>query len=91
STSIEKKKSWGGLKKKTITTFSENESTRPASVDISGKNIYIESKELNKNHKIDIYSGQFIAEGGDLFIRSGGDLYFNTVNEISKNQLEVNK
>ncbi|ENW41775.1 TPA: DUF637 domain-containing protein [Acinetobacter baumannii] len=91
STSIEKKKSWGGLKKKTITTFSENESTRPASVDISGKNIYIESKELNKNNKIDIYSGQFIAEGGDVFIRSGGDLYFNTVNEISKNQLEVNK
>ncbi|MFK6082197.1 DUF637 domain-containing protein [Acinetobacter baumannii] len=91
STSIEKKKSWGGLKKKTITTFSENESTRPASVDISGKNIYIESKELNKNHKIDIYSGQFIAQGGDVFIRSGGDLYFNTVNEISKNQLEVNK
>ena len=91
STSVEKKKSWGGLKKKTITTFSENESTRPASVDISGNNIYIESKELNKNHKIDIYSGQFIAEGGDLFIRSGGDLYFNTVNEISKNQLEVNK
>ncbi|WP_252360331.1 two-partner secretion domain-containing protein [Acinetobacter baumannii] len=91
STSIEKKKSWGGLKKKTITTFSENESTRPASVDISGKNIYIESKELNKNHKIDIYSGQFIAEGGDLFIRSGGDLYFNTVNEISKNHLEINK
>lgn len=91
STSVEKKKSWGGLKKKTITTFSENESTRPASVDISGNNIYIESKELNKNHKIDIYSGQFIAEGGELFIRSGGDLYFNTVNEISKNQLEVNK
>ena len=91
STSVEKKKSWGGLKKKTITTFSENESTRPASVDISGKNIYIESKELNKNNKIDIYSGQFIAEGGDIFIRSGGDLYFNTVNEISKNQLEVNK
>lgn len=91
STSVEKKKSWGGLKKKTITTFSENESTRPASVDISGKNIYIESKELNKNNKIDIYSGQFIAEGGDVFIRSGGDLYFNTVNEISKNQLEVNK
>ncbi|HFG6910413.1 TPA: DUF637 domain-containing protein [Acinetobacter baumannii] len=91
STSIEKKKSWGGLKKKTITTFSENESTRPASVDISGKNIYIESKELNKNNKIDIYSGQFIAEGGDVFIRSGGDLFFNTVNEISKNQLEVNK
>ncbi|MDC5430108.1 DUF637 domain-containing protein [Acinetobacter baumannii] len=91
STSIEKKKSWGGLKKKTITTFSENDSTRPASVDISGKNIYIESKELNKNHKIDIYSGQFIAEGGDLFIRSGGDLYFNTVNEISKNHLEINK
>ncbi|MDO7457415.1 DUF637 domain-containing protein [Acinetobacter baumannii] len=91
STSIEKKKSWGGLKKKTITTFSENESTRPASVDISGKNIYIESKELSKNNKIDIYSGQFIAEGGDVFIRSGGDLFFNTVNEISKNQLEVNK
>ncbi|MBN6518781.1 DUF637 domain-containing protein [Acinetobacter pittii] len=91
STSVEKKKSWGGLKKKTITTFSENESSRPASVDISGNNIYIESKELNKNHKVDIYSGQFIAEGGDVFIRSGGDLYFNTVNEISKNQLEINK
>ncbi|EXI10298.1 member of ShlA/HecA/FhaA exofamily domain protein, partial [Acinetobacter sp. 723929] len=53
STKVQKKKSWGGLKKKTITTVMENELIRPASVDIDAKNIYIESKEVNPQNSID--------------------------------------
>ncbi|MEG2359867.1 two-partner secretion domain-containing protein, partial [Acinetobacter sp.] len=48
NTTTEKKKSWGGLKKKYITTVSENNAADAASVDIYGKNISIESKDQNK-------------------------------------------
>ncbi|MEG9018561.1 hypothetical protein VPJ49_18770, partial [Acinetobacter baumannii] len=47
TTTTEKKKSWGGLKKKYITTVAENNDTNAASVDISGKNIFIETKKLD--------------------------------------------
>ncbi|MGR2922985.1 hypothetical protein FY049_21045, partial [Acinetobacter sp. 1125_18A] len=91
STKTEKRKSWGGLKKKYITTRVENEEANAASVEIIGKNIKVESKEQNQNNSIDIYSGKFIADGGKISIRSGGKLNFYTVQESSSSQTDVTK
>ncbi|MEO4078587.1 DUF637 domain-containing protein [Acinetobacter pittii] len=98
TTTTEKKKSWGGLKKKYITTVSENNDTNAASVDISGKNISIETKKLDKSvnaktpdNNIDIYSGRFTAEGGTISIKSGGNLNFYTVEESSSSTVDVTK
>ncbi|OTM48107.1 DUF637 domain-containing protein [Acinetobacter pittii] len=90
STKVQKKKSWGGLKKKTITTVMENELIRPASVDIDAKNIYIESKEVNPQNSIDIYGGKLTANGGMISVRSGGNLNFYTAPESSKTTIDVN-
>ncbi len=94
----EKKKSWGGLKKKYITTVSENNDTNAASVDISAKNISIETKKLDPSvdaktpdNNIDIYSGRFTAEGGTISIKSGGNLNFYTVEESSSSTVDVTK
>ncbi|MDO7440782.1 DUF637 domain-containing protein, partial [Acinetobacter baumannii] len=98
STTTEKKKSWGGLKKKYITTVSENNDTNAASVDISAKNISIETKKLDPSvdvktpdNNIDIYSGRFTAEGGTISIKSGGNLNFYTVEESSSSTVDVTK
>ncbi len=98
TTTTEKKKSWGGLKKKYITTVSENNDTNAASVDISGKNISIETKKLDPSvaaqtpdNNIDIYSGRFTAEGGTIAIKSGGNLNFYTVEESSSSTVDVTK
>lgn len=91
STTTEKKKSWGGLKKKYITTVSENNAADAASVDIYGKNISIESKDQNKNVSIDIYSGKFTADGGKLSIKAGGNLNFYTVEESSSSNIDITK
>ncbi|WP_336964714.1 DUF637 domain-containing protein [Acinetobacter pittii] len=98
TTTTEKKKSWGGLKKKYITTVSENNDTNAASVDISGKNISIETKKLDPSvdaktpdNNIDIYSGRFTAEGGTISIKSGGNLNFYTVEESSSSTVDVTK
>ncbi|WP_284119288.1 DUF637 domain-containing protein [Acinetobacter seifertii] len=98
STSTEKKKSWGGLKKKYITTVAESNSTNAASVDISGKNIFIETKKLDPSvnvstpdNNIDIYSGRFTAEGGQIKINSGGNLNFYSVEESSSSNVDITK
>ncbi|MGU3313900.1 hemagglutinin, partial [Acinetobacter sp. M5A5_2a] len=98
TTTTEKKKSWGGLKKKYITTVSENNDTNAASVDISAKNISIETKKLDPSvaaqtpdNNIDIYSGRFNAEGGTISIKSGGNLNFYTVEESSSSTVDVTK
>ncbi|RFF25198.1 MULTISPECIES: DUF637 domain-containing protein, partial [Acinetobacter] len=98
TTTTEKKKSWGGLKKKYITTVSENNDTNAASVDISAKNISIETKKLDPSvaaqtpdNNIDIYSGRFTAEGGTVSIKSGGNLNFYTVEESSSSTVDVTK
>ncbi|USU93524.1 two-partner secretion domain-containing protein [Acinetobacter pittii] len=98
TTTTEKKKSWGGLKKKYITTVSENNDTNAASVDISAKNISIETKKLDPSvdaktpdNNIDIYSGRFTAEGGTISIKSGGNLNFYTVEESSSSTVDVTK
>ncbi|NUF16791.1 DUF637 domain-containing protein, partial [Acinetobacter lactucae] len=98
TTTTEKKKSWGGLKKKYITTVAENNETNAASVDISGKNISIETKKLDPSvdiktpdNNIDIYSGRFTAEGGTISIKSGGNLNFYTVEESSSSTVDVTK
>ncbi|MGN5754962.1 DUF637 domain-containing protein [Acinetobacter calcoaceticus] len=98
TTTTEKKKSWGGLKKKYITTVSESNDTNAASVDISGKNISIETKKLDPSvdaktpdNNIDIYSGRFTAEGGTIAIKSGGNLNFYTVEESSSSTVDVTK
>ncbi|KAA8734858.1 filamentous hemagglutinin N-terminal domain-containing protein [Acinetobacter qingfengensis] len=91
NTTSYKKKSWGGLKKKTVTTVTENNSADAASVDINGKNISIESKEQNKDVSIDIYSGKFTAEGGKISIKSGGNLNFYTVEESSSSNVDITK
>ncbi|MFW6763695.1 DUF637 domain-containing protein, partial [Acinetobacter pittii] len=98
SITTEKKKSWGGLKKKYITTVAENNETNAASVDISGKNIFIETKKLdpsvdvkNPDNNIDIYSGRFTAEGGKININSGGNLNFYTVEESSNSNVDITK
>ena len=98
STTTEKKKSWGGLKKKYITTVSENNETNAASVDISGKNISIETKKLDPSvdaktpdNNIDIYSGRFTAEGGTISINSGGNLNLYTVEESSSSDVDITK
>ncbi|MFV5377363.1 DUF637 domain-containing protein [Acinetobacter calcoaceticus] len=94
----EKKKSWGGLKKKYITTVAENNETNAASVDISAKNISIETKKLdpsvdakNPDNNIDIYSGRFTAEGGTISINSGGNLNLYTVEESSRSDVDITK
>ncbi len=94
----EKKKSWGGLKKKYITTVAENNETNAASVDISAKNISIETKKLdpsvdakNPDNNIDIYSGRFTAEGGTISINSGGNLNLYTVEESSSSDVDITK
>ena len=94
----EKKKSWGGLKKKYITTVAENNETNAASVDISAKNISIETKKLdpaidakNPDNNIDIYSGRFTAEGGKISINSGGNLNLYTVEESSRSDVDITK
>lgn len=91
STTTEKKKSWGGLKTKYITTVSENNDANAASVDIYGKNISIESKDQNKDVSIDIYSGKFTADGGTLSIKAGGNLNFYTVEESSSSNVDITK
>ncbi|GAA5003086.1 DUF637 domain-containing protein [Acinetobacter puyangensis] len=91
STTSYKKKSWGGLKKKTVTTVTENNTADAASVDINGKNISIESKDQNKDVSIDIYSGKFTAEGGNISIKAGGNLNFYTVEESSSSNVDVTK
>ncbi|MBN6510056.1 DUF637 domain-containing protein [Acinetobacter pittii] len=98
TTTTEKKKSWGGLKKKYITTVSENNDTNAASVDISAKNISIETKKLDPSvaaqtpdNNIDIYSGRFTADGGTISIKSGGNLNFYTVEESSSSTVDVTK
>nr|WP_151963524.1 DUF637 domain-containing protein [Acinetobacter oleivorans] len=98
STTTEKKKSWGGLKKKYITTVSENNETNAASVDISGKNISIETKKLDPSvdtktpdNNIDIYSGRFTAQGGIISINSGGNLNLYTVEESSSSDVDITK
>lgn len=98
SITTEKKKSWGGLKKKYITTVSENNGTNAASVDISAKNISIETKKLdpsvdakNPDNNIDIYSGRFTAEGGTISINSGGNLNLYTVEESSRSDVDITK
>lgn len=88
---IQKKKSWGGLKKKTITTVTENNDVDAASVDFYGKNITIESKDQNKDISIDIYSGKFTANGGNISIKAGGDLNFYTVEESSTSDIDIKK
>lgn len=90
-TKTEKKKSWGGLKKKYITTVSENNIADAASVDIYGKNISIESKNQTKDTSIDIYSGKFTAEGGLLSIKAGGNLNFYTVEESTSSNIDITK
>lgn len=91
STQTQKKRSWGGLKKKYITTVAVNSSTNAASVDIYGKNISIESKDQNKDVSIDIYSGKFNADGGTLSIKAGGNLNFYTVEESSSSNVDITK
>jgi len=91
STKTQKKKSWGGLKKKYITTVAVNNATNAASVDIYGKNISIESKDQNKDVSIDIYSGKFTADGGTLSIKAGGNLNFYTVEESSSSNVDITK
>ncbi|WP_288420524.1 DUF637 domain-containing protein [uncultured Acinetobacter sp.] len=96
SLTTEKKKSWGGLKKKYITTIAESNNTNAASVDISGKNIFIETKKLDPSlnspdNNIDIYSGRFTADGGQIKINSGGNLNFYTVEETSNNNVDTVK
>ncbi|MEX5781451.1 DUF637 domain-containing protein [Acinetobacter baumannii] len=96
STSTEKKKSWGGLKKKYITTVAESNNTNAASVDISGKNIFIETKKLDPSfntpdNNIDIYSGRFTADGGQISINSGGNLNFYSVEESSSSNVDITK
>lgn len=91
SINTEKKKSWGGLKKKYITTRLENESIDAASVEIQAKNISIESKEpSDPNNSIDIYSGKLDAEG-NISIRSGGNINFYTANKSSNSSEDVTK
>ncbi|WP_288432316.1 DUF637 domain-containing protein [uncultured Acinetobacter sp.] len=91
STTTEKKKSWGGLKKKYITTVAENNQANAASVDISGKNIFIESKEKNTANNIDIYSGKLTANGGQVSILSGGNINLYTVQESSSSNVDITK
>ncbi|MFV5639816.1 DUF637 domain-containing protein [Acinetobacter oleivorans] len=98
STATTTKKSWGGLKKKTTTTTEETNITNAASVDISGKNIYIETKKLaagvdptKPDNNIDIYSGRFTADGGQISITSGGNLNFYTAEETSSSKVDITK
>ena len=92
ATKIEKKRSWGGLKKKTITTRTENNDIDAASVDIEAKNISVESKETgNPKNSIDIYSGNFKANGGNISIRSGGNINFYTVEETTSSKTDITK
>ncbi|WP_407488782.1 DUF637 domain-containing protein, partial [Acinetobacter baumannii] len=96
SLTTEKKKSWGGLKKKYITTVAESNNANAASVDISGKNIFIETKKLDPSlntpdNNIDIYSGRFTAEGGQIKINSGGNLNFYSVEESSSSNVDITK
>ncbi|MFW1755689.1 DUF637 domain-containing protein [Acinetobacter guillouiae] len=90
-TTTQKRKSWGGLKKKYITTKIENDNIDAASVEIQAKNISIESKEINNpNNSIDIYSGKFNAEG-NISIRSGGNINFYTADNISTSREDITK
>lgn len=91
STTTEKKRSWGGAKKKYITTVAENNQADAASVDISGKNIFIESKEKNTANNIDIYSGKLTANGGQVSILSGGNINLYTVQESSSSNVDITK
>lgn len=96
SLTTEKKKSWGGLKKKYITTIAESNNANAASVDISGKNIFIETKKLDPSlntpdNNIDIYSGRFTADGGQISINSGGNLNFYSVEESSSSNIDITK
>jgi len=68
-----------------------NNATNAASVDFYGKNITIESKDQNKDVSIDIYSGKFTADGGELSIKAGGNLNFYTVEESSSSNVDITK
>ncbi|WP_151796715.1 two-partner secretion domain-containing protein [Acinetobacter soli] len=98
STSTTTKKSWGGLKKKITTTIEETNITNAASVDISAKNIYVETKKMGDNsdskkpdNNIDIYSGRFTATNGQISIISGGNLNFYTAEETSSSKVDITK
>ncbi|QER39658.1 filamentous hemagglutinin N-terminal domain-containing protein [Acinetobacter suaedae] len=86
---VERKKSWGGLKKKTITTAWESDVANAASVEIVAKNINIESKDKDVN--IDIYSGRLKADGGVINIKSGGNINFYTVDERNVSKFDTTK
>lgn len=90
-TTLEKDKSWAGLKTKYITTVAENNRADATSVDISGKNIFIESKEKNSANNIDIYSGKLTANGGQVSILSGGHINLYTVQESSTSNVDITK
>ena len=90
-TTLEKDKSWAGLKTKYITTVAENNRADATSVDISGKNIFIESKEKNSANNIDIYSGKLTANGGQVSILSGGNINLYTVQESSSSNVDITK
>ncbi|MFV8192909.1 DUF637 domain-containing protein [Acinetobacter soli] len=90
-TTLEKDKSWAGLKTKYITTVAENNRADATSVDISGKNIFIESKEKNSANNIDIYSGKLTANGGQVSILSGGNINLYTVQESSTSNVDITK
>lgn len=98
STSTTTKKSWRGLKKKITTTIEETNITNAASVDISAKNIYVETKKMGDNsdskkpdNNIDIYSGRFTATNGQISIISGGNLNFYTAEETSSSKVDITK
>ncbi|KXO87396.1 hemagglutinin [Acinetobacter venetianus] len=88
---VERKKSWGGLKKKTITTAWESDVANAASVEIVAKNINIESKDKNKDVNIDIYSGRLKADGGVINIKAGGNINFYTVDERNVSKFDTTK
>ncbi|MFL9481053.1 DUF637 domain-containing protein, partial [Acinetobacter baumannii] len=76
----------------------ESNDTNAASVDISGKNIFIETKKLdpsvdakNPDNNIAIYSGRFTADSGKITINSGGNLIFYTVKESSNSNVDTVK
>ncbi|MDC4810890.1 DUF637 domain-containing protein, partial [Acinetobacter baumannii] len=73
------------------TTVSESNRADVASVDISAKNIFIESKEKNSANNIDIYSGKLNANGGEISIRSGGNINLYTVQKSSSSNVDITK
>ena len=80
------KRSWFGLKKKTITETRTSQNVEASPVVLQGKNI-----ELKSGGSISAYASEFLAPAGNIQITAANALNLYAIPEISYSQFDVSK